>query len=803
MDPVLRREVRSLTTQLGEIIREQAGRRVFDHVEQIRVLARAVRAADDDAAQKKLTQQVARLSLSDSAAVAHAFSLFFQVVNLAEERARLRHLAAAPAHPRSVRAVFRELKKAKVPARKVQECLDALSIEPVLTAHPTEAKRRTTLNHLLRLSRDLALAPEVLETLWHTEEVRLHPVGPLDEVQNALFFFERTIFDAVAGFYRSFDAALKDAYPGVHRNRAFLTFASWVGGDRDGNPFVTPQVSRQAMDLQVEAVGRLYCRELHHLLEELSHAIPGTEGGQPHEVFRRELVALNALLEEHRLSRDELLEGLESIQARLLDIGAHRAASGRIATLIQQVRVFGLHLAELDFRDHSEKLQAAPSEIDAELEAMSKLQRAHGEQASDRYVVSMTRSADDLRGVLAHARKVGFEALDVVPLFETIEDLDACVDVMRELWTDKDYRAHLRRRGEIQEVMLGYSDSNKDGGYLAANWYLYRAQRRLAELSDELGVKLRLFHGKGGSIDRGGGQSFRSLRAQPDASHGARIRITEQGEVISLKYSSPAIACRNLEQLTSAVIGAYCLPPKELGKTKLQGYEAWLAEMAETSRHCYQALVYGTPELTEYFRQATPIDLIEHLRFGSRPAKRKRTPDIRQLRAIPWVFSWTQSRHLLSAWYGLGHALEAFATSSPRGLERLQEMYARWPFFNQVIENAELSLGKTDLYIARRYSTLVESKHVRERVWSVIEAEYQRSVKWVLALTRHKKLMETQPVLAESIRLRNPYVDPLNYIQIQLLPQWRAAPDEARSEELRRALALTVSGIAFGMKSTG
>jgi phosphoenolpyruvate carboxylase len=373
---------------------------------------------------------------------------------------------------------------------------------------------------------------------------------------------------------------------------------------------------------------------------------------------------------------------------------------------------------------------------------------------------------------------------------------------MRELWADQDYRAHLRSRGDVQEVMLGYSDSNKDGGYLAANWYLYRAQRRLAALADETGVSIRLFHGKGGTIDRGGGQSYRSLRAQPDAAHGARVRITEQGEVISLKYSNPTIAQRNLEQLASGVIAAYLLPPNSVSSTTQQRWEGWLSELAERSRESYQRFVYGTPELSEYFWQATPIDLLEHLRYGSRPSRRKQTADIRQLRAIPWVFSWTQSRHLISAWYGLGTALDSFAREGD-GRKRLRAMYEGWPFFASLLDNAEMSLAKTDLYIARQYAGLVESKQVRDAVWPLIESEYQRAVEWVLATSRRTRLLENQPVLAESIRLRNPYVDPLNLIQLRFLPEWRAAPASAKPHDLRRLLALTVTGIAFGMKSTG
>jgi phosphoenolpyruvate carboxylase len=812
MDPLLRREVRSLTTHLGGVIREQAGQQTFRHVEEIRRLSRAARQTGHVEIPRPLLKRVEALTHEEAYAVAHAFSLFFQLVNLAEERARIRHLARVPAHARSLRALFRELRARRVPEARVRECLERLSIEPVLTAHPTEAKRRTMMNHLLRLSEHVDQPEEVLETLWHTEEVRDHAVGPIDEVRNTLFFFEHTIFEAAARFYAQFDAELAAAYPGIKRDRAFLTFASWVGGDRDGNPFVTPEVSLEALRMQRASVLAFYRDQLEHLAEELSHAtpdqpcrpdeVPEETRGQPSEHFRHCLHALLEDLDGDRLRIDELERVLGRIREGLIALGAHRVANGRVSRLLDQVRTFGMHLAELDFRDHTEKLSSAEKELDAEMRAIAEIQREHGTAAANRYVLSMTRSADDVRSVLARARANGAMALDVVPLFETIEDLDHCVAIMRELWADPDYRAHLRTRGDVQEVMLGYSDSNKDGGYLAANWYLYRAQRRLAALADEMGVSVRLFHGKGGTIDRGGGQSYRSLRAQPEAAHGARVRITEQGEVISLKYSNPAIAERNLEQLASGVIGAYLLPPNSVSGSTQARWEGWLAELAECSREAYQRFVYGTPELSEYFRQATPIDLIEHLRYGSRPSRRKRTGDLRQLRAIPWVFSWTQSRHLISAWYGLGTALDSFAREGD-GLKRLRAMYEGWPFFASVVDNADMSLAKTDLYIARQYAALVESDQVREAVWPLVESEYQRAVEGVLSISRRTRLLENQPVLAESIRLRNPYVDPLNLIQLRFLPEWRAAPDDAKPHDLRRLLALTVTGIAFGMKSTG
>ena len=793
MDRQLRREVDFIVTRLGLIVREQAGASAFARVERLRRLSKAIRARRDPAAIRAKRELVGALSVGAARDVAHAFSLFFQLVNLCEERARVRRLLAAPEPPQSIARTLADLHARGVTTAALQRCLDTLEIEPVLTAHPTEAKRRTTLSHLLRLAATFEEPDEILEALWHTRETRERKVGPLDEVDHALFFVERTILSAVGDFYRGFDADLKRVYPRATRRRAFLTLGSWIGGDRDGNPFVTPAVSLATLARQRERAVAHYLSECDALIGELSHAAPGNAPAgpfQPGEVCRDRLLSIRDRLSSGAADGAEFIRGLEGIRDDLERLGAWRAASGRLYRLILQARAFGLHLAQLDFRDHSAKLTAAPREALDQMRALATIQRTYGEAAAHHVILSMTRSSADLVEALRLSRRAGVRA-DIVPLFETIDDLERAGAVMAELWADRTYLAHLRERGGVQEIMLGYSDSNKDGGYLAANWFLYRAQRRLADRADAAGIGLRFFHGKGGSIDRGGGVSYRTLRAQPQAAHGGRLRITEQGEVISLKYSNPVVARRNLEQLTSAVIEANCLPEPAMAPA----WTAALDELARTSLEFYRELVYRTPEFTTYFRQATPIDLIEHLRLGSRPSRRSGRGDLRELRAIPWVFSWTQSRHLLSAWYGVGHALGSY----PRPA-LLREMYRRWPFFHALVDNAEVSLAKTDLYIAGRYASLVEDGRTRRKVFDLIAAEYDRAVRAVLHITGHRRLLANQPVLAESIRLRNPYIDPLNYLQIRFLRRWRRGPAD---EALRRLLALTVHGIAFGMKSTG
>ncbi|HAM71097.1 MAG TPA: hypothetical protein DCM86_05585 [Verrucomicrobiales bacterium] len=813
MNKLLKREINALTGRLDRIVAEQAGRRVFRHLETVRRLSRRARHFGSEASRRTKHSLLDRLAVREARQLAHAFSLFFQLVNLCEERARERSLRMKRTASMSLRSLFRELKAAGVTERQLQGVLDELELEPVLTAHPTEANRRAVLNQLARLSEQWDQPDEVLEALWQTEEVREQKIGPLQEVETALYFFNRTIFEAAGNFYQTFDAELARSFPGVRRSRHFLTFSSWAGGDRDGNPFVTPDISRSAMERHHQAAMSLYLRECDELGRELTHADPGDglSGSharpraagpyQPYESLRAQVGALRRRLREGSHNHEGFIQVLEGIRGALVKQKARRAANGRIRRLLIQAKTFGPHLAQLDFRDHSGKLDHSEPEILEELLAIREIQQRHGVRAAHHFIVSMTRGAEDILRVFRLARLAGLHEIDLVPLFETIEDLRASAVVLGRLWSDVEYRRHLKHRGRVQEVMVGYSDSNKDGGYLAANWFLHRAQKEMSRVADECGVKLRFFHGKGGTIDRGGGSSYRSLRAQPHAAHGGRLRITEQGEVISLKYSNPVIAQRNWEQLTSAVIAVQCLPEGPMEER--QGWEGCLDELAKVSLQHYQRLVYETPEFQEYFFQATPIDLIEHMRLGSRPARRAASGDIRQLRAIPWVFAWTQSRHMISAWYGVGAALKAFAEASPQGLEQLRRMYRRWPFFRSLMDNAEVSLAKTDLHIARLYSGLVESVALRRKVFGMIEAEYTRSVEAIQAITGRRELLELQPVLAQSIRLRNPYVDPLHYLQIRYLRLWRNATEQERTEQLRRLLAITVKGVAAGMKSTG
>jgi phosphoenolpyruvate carboxylase len=897
MDEALRKEVRLLTTRLGAIVQEQCGPKTFAAIESLRQLAKQIRQRIDPGLLAVKQREVDRLPLGRATEVAHAFSLFFHLVNLCEERERIRRLRAYERQetgaPMSFRHTFSEVRRHRVPLAVVRRLLASMRIEPVLTAHPTEAKRRSVLNHILRLGRTLdALGGEIgpqaekaldpwIEALWLTDEVRERSLTPTIEIESALVFLEGTIYDLAGAFWDKFCDELARFAPGLKPPPPFLHFGSWVGTDRDGNPAVTPQTSVEAAERLRQSILNYYLRTCDRMLTLISfpcaradleerlrrdlerdmRRFPATRAfqnvDQPHELYRRKLRVIlwrlaraaenapGAYADPKEFERD--LETLERLLAAHPSPRVARLGPGRLRVAAQ---VFGFHAANLDFRQHSSATRAAvdellraanlpaqpaavrvesvkrllatsPVQLEAspatrrtieEFRALKEIQSRYGEAAAPHYILSMTASAADVWDVLLLARQVDLleagrggrlrSSLDVIPLFETLDDLEACPGILEQLFADPIYGQVLRSRGNFQEVMLGYSDSVKDGGYLAANWALARAQKRLGEVAEQHGVNLELFHGKGGTIDRGGGQSHRSIQAQPHAAPGGRLRITEQGEVVSLKYANPAIAERNLEQLVTAVLDAHLLGTRRVPAARLAEWEPYLAELAATSRDFYRELVYETPGFLQYFSQATPIDLIERLRLGSRPSRRFGTADLRDLRAIPWVFAWTQSRHFLPSWYGLGWALEKFvADHAPQGLTLLRQMHQGWPYFAILIDNAETSLAKTDLYIAGRYATLVHSASVRETIFQRIEQEYHRTVRNVLEVCGSSHLLARQPVLAESIRLRNPYVDPLNFLQIRFLREWRRA--RHTPPELLHLLQLTVGGIAFGMKSTG
>jgi phosphoenolpyruvate carboxylase len=903
----LREDVRLLGSLLGQVLQEQGGPELLACVEQIRRRAIASRTDPSREAHRTLRSLVDALDLPRAREVVRAFTLYFHLINLAEEHHRLRtlrdrELRGQPApRPDSVAAALAGLRQEGVSAGAVAEFLARLELRPVFTAHPTEARRATVLLHLRAIGElvvrldDPQATPEArrravdallgrITALWQTDEVRARRPSPLDEVRGGLYYLERSAWQVAPVLYRDLQEAVEHYAPEAARAvRPYLRFGSWMGGDRDGNPSVTVEVTERTLELHRERVLRLYLDEVVALGRELSVStrqvgvstelaasvdqamaefpalLEDPDFPPPSEPYRRKLRVV-----EERLRRTldrrpggyatpaAFVADLRQVGRSLEENRGVRVARGRLQDLVVRAETFGFHFASLDLRQESgvhgrvvahllqragvvddylrlpeperaallgRLLQSPPVRAEPEdpeaaevlrlFRALPRWQERFGQEACCTYIVSLTEAASDVLEVLWLAAQVGLyrwqagevaSRLHVVPLFERIEELRRCEDVLEALLRTPAYRAHVAAWGDRQEVMLGYSDSNKDGGYLAANWSLHRAQKLLPEVARRHGCTLRLFHGRGGAVGRGGGPAERAILAQPPGALEGGLKVTEQGEVLAGRYGNPRIAHRHLEQLTHALLRAGLSPAARPNPAQLARWEAVMEDLSERSRRAYRALVYEDPDFLAYFAQATPIHEITRLNMASRPAARTGTMRVEDLRAIPWVFSWTQTRTNLPGWYGLGSALDGFVRDQPEGILELRAMYAGWPFFRSVVDNAQISLGTADLSIARLYAELVEDDGVRERVYGRIREEYERAVRWVLEVTGQRELLDNSPVLQRSVRLRNPYVDPLHHVQVRLLRERRRAPDDPG---VREAVGLTVNGIAAGVQTTG
>jgi phosphoenolpyruvate carboxylase len=926
---------------LGSVIREQAGDAAFQLEEQVRALAKELRSKRHNQRGDAMRALVTSLSIPQARDLIKSFSEYFALVNLSEQLQRiwvLRERALRrPSEPRSesIGAAVAALKARGVEASALQHWLDTALILPVFTAHPTEAKRQTTLEKLRRIAgaaqqhhADHQLPDEQAETerliaeelvgLWQSDEVRVIRPRVIDEVKNGLYYFDASLLDQAPRLYRELETTLKQHYP-EHKWRvpALLRFGSWMGGDRDGNPFVTPAVTVETVQLmraralqrhqatieelsqrlgqssrQVGISAELQ-QSLDHdaelfpqIAELLAHRNPYEPYRQKCTYIREKLLRSLEQAQHHTpdwgsaeppptastyyFQHQDLLDDLHVMERSLRANGGAEVADGALHDVIRQVEVFGLHMATLDIRQHSERHTAALAEVLAYadvcadyvgLDEAARVKLLSREVASARpliparlpysdetneaiqtfrtvaaileqlspeaiqtYIISMTTGASDVLAALLLAKEAGLyqpdqgiSRLNIVPLFETGDDLAGCAAVMESCLRLPAYREHLDLRGGVQEIMIGYSDSNKDVGFVAANWALYQAQRALRDMAAREGVELRLFHGRGGSIGRGGGPANQAILAQPPGTVGGQIKITEQGEVISDRYGMPDLARRHLEQVVNAVLLAGFAPREDAPSAWVQALE----RLAAIARGHYRALVYEHPDFLRYFRNATPIAEISRLKIGSRPASRKNSDRIEDLRAIPWVFSWMQSRHTLPGWYGLGYALETFVTgdagcrvgdgsaspiphpASPTSLALLQQMYTDWPFFRAMIDNAQMILGKADLHIAERYAELVPEPQIVEAIFGAIRAEYDRTSRLVCQVAKISHLLDNSPVLQKSIARRNPYVDPLSYIQIELLRRLRTAPEGPDHAALEDVILLSISGIAAGLKNTG
>jgi phosphoenolpyruvate carboxylase len=924
---------------LGAVVEEQHGpgimetvRRLFDDTGEPATLPERLPELQDP----KFVQRLLR-----------AYTIFFQLLNTAEQkeiirvnRERLAKSAKAP-RPESIRDAIRRLHESGLSAEEMQALLNRISIAPTLTAHPTEARRRAVLDKLqtiaaslveqgqpsamTRLDRPLN-APRrveqdlhrVLTELWQTDELRASAIAVDDEVRNGLYFFEQTILKAVPWLHDDMREALAQSYPDhSFEIPPFLKYRSWVGGDRDGNPNVTPEVTWRTLLSHKELALRYYLERIGELQRELTESVrlvPVTEELQaslrtdlesvrlpqpPRGRFQSEPYGLKLLYIQERLQASlRQLELVADFQAGVTvteetasaypDAGAFLddlelmrrslragnaaivANTGLLAHLVVQVRTFGFHLAALDVRQHSDEHEAVVGELFgqarilpegreyAELSeeekvrlltreilnprpllprdwqgseraaralqvfaVMRRAQQSIAPEATNTYIISMTHGSSDVLEVLLLAKEEGMvrcrigddgpaleSDLNVVPLFETIDDLQGCGELMRGLFANRAYRMQVEARGRFQEIMLGYSDSSKDGGYFAANWSLHSTQARLAEICRRANVTLRLFHGRGGTVGRGGGRASRAILSQPPGSFGGLVRFTEQGEVISFRYGLPPIAHRHLEQITYAVLLA--AGPRA---RRLREDPAWhkaAEEMAAVSRDEYRALVYEDPDFWTFYTKATPIPHISSLTIASRPVFRPgKMQGAEHLRAVPWVFAWVQSRYVIPGWYGVGTGLQRFAApdgeTSPERLQLLQEMYQRWPFFRTVIDNAQLELKRAHLETARWYAGRVEPREVAERFHARIEEEYRRTCEWALQVTQQGELMETSAVVRRTVEFRNPATAPLSKLQVALLQLWDELPDEESEEarDWRDAILMSIIGLAAAMQSTG
>jgi phosphoenolpyruvate carboxylase len=910
-DAPLRDDIRLLGRVLGEVIGEQAGADVLELVESTRVEAFKIRRSEVDRAE--LAKRLDGLDIRSANHVIRAFSHFSLLANLAEDvhherRRRFHRREGSPPQKGSLAASLRLLDQADLDVDDVARELTGALVCPVFTAHPTEVRRKTIsdvqrqVTDLIR-QRDRTAPGEgddaewsaklwrSVLTLWQTALLRLSRLRLQDEIDEVLRYYELSLFDVVPSINAELRRALNERWPDAGLlSRPMLLPGSWIGGDRDGNPYVTADALRRATTRQAETALAHHLAELDALVAELSmsdrlvtptpelyHLADASRDDSPFrgdEPYRRALQGISGRLAATAVgvlgrvpgptpevelpayeSPDELRADLDVVDTSLRSHGAGALADDRLLRLREAVEVFGFHLCGLDMRQNSavheevvgellawagvcddyaaldepariellnheltlrrplvrpdaQLSETARGELDVLIAAAEQVALL-GPRAIPNYVISMCESVSDVLEVAVLLKEVGLLdpgaeggpvcSVGISPLFETIGDLQAAATTLGAVLDQPLYRSMLAARGDMQEVMLGYSDSNKDGGYLAANWALYRAELDLVELARAEGIRLRLFHGRGGTVGRGGGPSYEAIRAQPPGAVAGALRITEQGEVIAAKYADPDLARRNLEALVAATLESTLLDVEGLGDDAEPAY-ALLDDLAARAQAAYRALVHETPGFVEWFRAATPISELGELNIGSRPPSRKAGSSIADLRAIPWVFSWSQARIMLPGWYGTGSALESWVDGDEQRLGQLQELHRRWPFFRTVLSNMGMVLAKTDLGLAARYAGLVPDEELRARVFDQITAEHERTCRMLLAITGDDRLLADNPSLARSIRNRFPYLEPLHHLQVEMLRRRRGGDDD---ELTRRNIQLTINGIATALRNSG
>ena len=914
-DLPLREDTRLLGRLLGDVLRAQAGVAGFERIEAIRQTAirfRRAAAGEARAVKDELSALLNDLSIADTLDVVRAFSYFSHLANIAEDvhqnrRRRAHALAGSGPQRGSITDALDRIAAVGTPAQAVARFVAGALVSPVLTAHPTEVQRKSILDcereivRLLQWRDRVALTPEETAdfeaglyrqvlALWQTAMIRLSKLKVRDEIENGLAYYRYTFLFAVPRLALALESRLPKPEAGQGRVPAtMLRPGSWIGGDRDGNPFVTAETLEYAITAQAAIAFAHYLEEIHLLGGELSLSTrlvrptpalvalaSGAHDDNPHradEPYRQALIGIYARVAATAKSLaayippraprgtaavygtpGELLADLATIEASLATHGATPLAAGRLVPLMRAIEIFGFHLAVLDLRQNADihevvvgellaragvtadyanlaeaervalleselagpRLLHSPHLVYSELvaselailEAAAAIHRRFGVAALPNYVISKCASVSDLLEVAVLLKEAGLLqgaslAINIVPLFETIDDLARGAAIMDAAFRVTCYKAWLLASGGLQEVMLGYSDSNKDGGYVTSNWALYRAEEAFVETFRVHGVGLRFFHGRGGTVGRGGGPSLEAILAQPAGSVAGGLRVTEQGEIIASKYSDPDLGRRNLETLVAATLEANFLDTGGAGESTAR-YHAVLDALSAHALATYRDLVYGTPDFVAYFRATTPIAEIASLNIGSRPASRTASTRIEDLRAIPWVFSWGQCRLMLPGWFGFGTAVDRWLETCNDGPEAgaalLTEMHERWPFFRTVLSNMAMVLAKTDVAIASRYAELDPDVAAREAIFGRIANEHGRAIHHVLAITRQQTLLEDNPTLARSIRNRFPYLDPLNHLQVELLRRFRAGQTDERTQ---RAIHLTINGLAAGLRNSG
>ncbi|ARK30203.1 phosphoenolpyruvate carboxylase [Halalkalibacter krulwichiae] len=908
---LLRNDVKKLGNILGEILVHHGGISLLEKVEKIRELTKNLRKNYNEESYLLLKQEISSLEPPTRSQVIRAFSIYFHLVNIAEQNHRIRRRRQyqlqqdGVIQPVSIESAVVAIKEGQYSQEVIQQVLNDLSIELIITAHPTEATKRTVLEIQKRISTILQELDNPMLTkkekknleeslfndvtaLWQTDELRHRKPTVIDEVKNGLYYFKETLFDVLPDIHQELEDQLEEHLPETKWNVPnFLHFGSWIGGDRDGNPNVTPEITWETLKLQRKVVLKKYDEAIVDLMKRFSQStarvsldeelVKSVEHEEEiylteddcwpvkSEVYRRKFAVMLKRIREVGKS-DVGYQTSEELEKDLIivkeSVEQHQPSQHKLKTIrkvIRQVQLFGFHLATLDIRNHSGEHEAAITEIlkvvnitdryadlseeekikllesvlkdprplllleedysketQEVLKVFQMIKKAHNEFGSrsiEVYLVSMTQSASDLLEVLVLAKEAGIyrlhadgkieSGLNVAPLLETIDDLVAGPKIMKTLFEMGVYRKHIQERGDHQEIMLGYSDGSKDGGTLTANWKLFKAQQEIHNMAREFNIGLKFFHGRGGSLGRGGGPLNRSILSQPAETLGDGVKITEQGEVLSSRYLLEDIAYRNLEQAASALLEASAKVAKKSEQGKIRE-EAWEVAMEEVSAHSlkkYQSLVFGDQDFLTYFKQATPLRELGALNIGSRPMSRKGSERFEDLRAIPWVFAWTQSRQMIPAWYAAGTGLQTFASKGSENLKLLQDMYQQWPFFRSTINNLQMALMKADLSTAKEYIKLIEDQTIADRIFNDISEEYKRTREILLQISGNLELLDHTPNIQESVHRRNPYVDPLNFLQVDLIQKMRQS--EERSDELLTEVLLTISGIAAGLVNTG